>query len=62
MLKLLNNLWGQRTMVVVEPARHAAQPGGTGSLESIPELLKSLKIRAMFYEFISDFTQHLVLQ
>jgi hypothetical protein len=32
---------------VVEPALQATQPGGTGSLESILELLKSLKIRAL---------------
>jgi hypothetical protein len=47
-LKFLNNLWGpqpSRTMVVV-PARHATQPGGIGSLESILGLLKCLKIRA----------------
>ncbi len=31
---------------VVEPARQAKQPGGIGFLESILELLKSLKILA----------------
>jgi hypothetical protein len=30
----------------VVPTRQDAQPGGFGSMESIPGLLKSLKIRA----------------
>jgi hypothetical protein len=36
---------------VVVPARQATQPGGMGSLDSIPGLLKSLKIRTQFSGF-----------
>ncbi len=32
---------------VIVPARKSTQAGGIDSLESIPELLKSLKIRAL---------------
>jgi hypothetical protein len=48
-LEFLNNLWGVRDRVgrgVVVLARQASQPGGMGSLEVIPGLLKSLKIWA----------------
>ncbi len=47
-LEFLNNIWGlepSRNRVVV-PVRQASHAGGIGSFESIPGLLKSLKIRA----------------
>ena len=34
----------------VVPARQATQPGGIGSLKSILGLLKSLKIRALYFD------------
>jgi hypothetical protein len=57
-LEFLNNLWVQepsRNRVVVT-ARHATQPCGTGSWESIIGLLKSFKIRALsFFHFPSRY-------
>jgi hypothetical protein len=38
---------------VVVLSRQATQPGGIGSLDSILELLKNLKIRALVSVFIS---------
>jgi hypothetical protein len=48
MLEYLNHLWvlGTEYNRVVVPARQAAQAYGTGTLESILGLLKSLKFRA----------------
>ncbi len=46
-LKFFINLWRPSSNRVVVAARQATQPGGIGFVESIFELLKSLKIRAL---------------
>ncbi len=48
-MEFLNDLWGLGPSWnrIVVPARPATQAGGIGSLESIPGILNSLKIRAL---------------
>ncbi len=53
-LEIFKQSIGARNRVgrlVAVPTRQASQPGGIGSLESILELLKCLKIRALEAEY-----------
>jgi hypothetical protein len=49
---ILDNLWGRGTE---EPARQATEAGGIDSVESIPELHKSLKIPALATVYEASF-------
>ncbi len=54
-LKFLNNQWGLGTEQgwVIVLAHQATQAGRIDSLESIPGLLRSLKIQALFFNILS---------